>query len=142
MQKQKQQTAGARTQKSEHEYSARRVVAGLATGKLSLEMSEWGDGMRGVGIYHIGNGVPIERIAVSRWHVDQDEGLQYADRKLAPNWFWRVFNAGALTNQAREMLADHCRDNEELIERYCIGEETEDLPPLAIIQFEGATAGA
>jgi hypothetical protein len=99
----------------------------LTSGEMTLELSQWGDGDRGVGLYRKGSTMPIERIAIMHWHVDQEDGLQYADKELE-TWFYEIFGAGELSNQAREMLQAFCKDHAEVIVAWCDGDETAVLP--------------
>ena len=104
----------------------------LIDGRLSLTLCEFGDGMRGVALFEQGSDTPIERVALARWAVDQEDGLQYADKDAAPGWYYRVFGCDAhgcrLSNQAREALQDHCRRNEDAILAWCDGDTTAVLP--------------
>lgn len=104
------------------------VVDGLQNGTIRLELSQWGDGMRGVGLYRRGEMRPIERIAEPAWHVDQHDGLQYADLDQYPTWAYYIFGAYALSRQARAMLAAYCAAHEEAILAWCDGDQTATLP--------------
>lgn len=109
------------------------VVRGLSRGELELSLGVWGDGSRGVGLYYTGDRMPIERIAVQSWHVDQpDDTLIFADEEADPVWFVEIFGAGSLTSQARELLVDHCRAHEAAIIAWCNGDESAKLPPLQL----------
>lgn len=95
---------------------------GLENGSLRLELSTWGDGMKGVGLYCGENRMPIERIAVERWHCEQDDDIIYADKDDAPGWFYNVFQAGELSNKARAHCVDICQRNKQVILDYINGE--------------------
>lgn len=103
------------------------LIAGMHFGRMSLILTEFGDGMRGVALIRAGSNMPIERIALPAWHVEQDDGLQFANR-AAEGWYYNIFGAGELSNQAREELVAHCRQHEDAILAWCNGDETAVLP--------------
>jgi hypothetical protein len=108
--------------------------AGLKSGMLVLQLSTWGDGMMGVGLYRKGAHTPIERICIAPWHVDQDdEEMIFADRNEAPGWFYNIFHAGELSNKAREFCTDYCLDHTDEITAYFDG-EYETVLPVPVIE--------
>jgi hypothetical protein len=99
----------------------------LATGAITMELAECG-GHRGVYLFRKDETVRMEAIALDPWHVDQDDGLQYADYERAPGWAINVFGAVALSHKARKALQDFCREHEEGILAWCDGDEDYELP--------------
>ena len=111
------------------------IIDGLADGTYTLALSEWGDGMRGVGLYAKGSHTPIERIVCEPWHVDQSQGLQSAEMARDTygqnaSWPYDIYGAHDLSTQARAMLVAHCMDHEDAILAWCAGDETQVLPEL------------
>ena len=105
-----------------------KLVDGLTSGEMVLQLSEWGDGSRGVGLYYKGNNMPIERIAMQAWHIDQDDDTLIIADKEHEVWYYELFGAGSLSNQARKLLTDHCLSNEDTIIAWCNGDEQAFLP--------------
>lgn len=109
------------------------LKAGLKDGSLVLELSTWGDGMHGVGLYRKGHDIPLERIAIEHWHCEQDDEIIYADKDDAPGWFYNVFQAGELSNKARTYLVDFCKLYEDIIMDYINGEYELELPKIKLV---------
>jgi hypothetical protein len=105
------------------------LIDGLRSGAYRIELAEWGDGQRGVGLQRA-NGNTIERIALAPWHVDQDDGLQFADKARYQGWYYNIFQAVELSKQARQLLVAHCKAHEAEILEWCEGDEEATLSPL------------
>ena len=104
-----------------------KLLEALQTGRMTVQLSEWGDGQRGVGLYYAGDNTPIERIVCAPWHVDQDDHLQHAESSDG-NWKHSVYNAYHLSKQARAYLVSWCQMYEDEIFAWCDGDETATIP--------------